>query len=248
MNLVFCMAGVYRRFREAGYTTPKFLLPWDGRPVMAHIIEHMYDSAAFADAVFVANQRDRGHEGEVHAVLAGFGIPADRLVFVGDTRGQAETALLGLDHLEKLGAAGAAPVLFHNIDTVLMGRDFRAIARALAECDGYIDSFDNDSPAYSYVRAGADGVVTEMAEKVVISRHATTGLYGFASGDLYRRWASQAATIGEFYISDVYKAMLAAGLTIKTNTDSAGHRTVIIGTPAEYQSVVSRPVAASEGR
>lgn len=247
MNLVYCMAGVYRRFREAGYTTPKFLLPWDGRPVIEHIVERMYDPAVFADAVFVANQRDRAHQGKIHAVLARLGIPSDRLVFVGDTRGQAETALLGLEHLEKVGASPAAPVLFHNIDTVLIGRDFRAIARVLGSSDGYIDVFDAISPAYSYVRAGNDGVVTEIAEKVVISRHATTGLYGFGSGTLYREWASQAAYRGEFYISDVYKAMLAADLTIRINTGDAGHRTVIIGTPAEYESVVAKPVAALEG-
>ena len=64
MNLVFCMAGLYKRFRDAGYTTPKFLLPWDGRPVMEWIVARMYDPAVFAGVVFVANRRDREDEGD----------------------------------------------------------------------------------------------------------------------------------------------------------------------------------------
>ena len=55
--LVLCMAGLYQRFRDAGFTTPKFLLPWHGTPLIEHILGHMLDPAAF-DAIFcVANKR-----------------------------------------------------------------------------------------------------------------------------------------------------------------------------------------------
>ena len=29
MNLILTMAGKYSRFKEEGYTIPKFLLPWE---------------------------------------------------------------------------------------------------------------------------------------------------------------------------------------------------------------------------
>ena len=238
MLLVYCMAGLYKRFRDAGYLTPKFLLPWEGRPALDHVIGTMYDASVFSDVVLVANQRDQPSADSIRRVMAAHNIPPNRLTFVPDTRGQAETALLGLDHLDRIGASPDRPVLFHNIDTVLIGRDYRTINRTLHEAHGYIDVFDADSPAYSYVSADAAGRVSKIAEKIVISRHATTGLYGFASARVYREHAGATAYRGEFYISDVYRSMLEAERDIRINTSSTEHRTIIVGTPAEYEALV----------
>lgn len=256
MNLVYCMAGLYQRFRDAGYATPKFLLPWRGKTALEHVIGEMVLSAGgagvFEWVVLVANERDRGSASEVHAVLERLGL-AQRGIgvhveWVQDTRGQAETALLGVEALGR--AAGAQvltrPVLFHNIDTIVAGRDYRAIAAEFEHgADGYIDCIDSDQPQYSYVETspGEPGVAVDIREKVVISRNATTGLYGFRSGNDYREWSSPAGGVDfakEFYISDVYRAMLRAGRRVVINTTHKGHGTVIVGTPTEYESLATQ--------
>ena len=243
IDLVLCMAGIYRRFREAGYATPKFLLPWRGRTVLDHILAKLLSGGAFNRVILVANRRDQDHHEAVAACLAGVGCPIGGLTWVGDTRGQAETASLGLDHRDRLGGHDG-PVAFHNIDTILQGRDWGQVARRLAEdeggLDGWIDVFPARSPAFSYVDLGADGLVREIAEKRVISSHATTGFYAFASGRIYREAAAKAQVAGsEFYISDVYRAMLMAGQRIGAGNGGGSASTLILGTPAEYETALA---------
>lgn len=248
MNLVFCMAGVYRRFREAGYATPKFLLPWRGTTILEEIIRQILGTnpidSPFRSVCFVANERDQSWHEQLVRVLNGFKIPSSAVRYVQDTPGQAATALLAGPLLRSLRGEHAhdEPVVFHNIDTILIGRDFDELRRTLQQVDGYIDVFDADSPSYSFVQATPAGRVTEIVEKKVISRHATTGLYAFASWRLYETWAAQTTAAGnEFYISDVYKRMLNAGLDIRMNTSSTDHQTIILGTPTEYEALATVP-------
>lgn len=239
--LVLCMAGVYRRFREAGYTTPKFLLPVDGAPLLQRLAAEL--APQVDEVVLVANTHDEAYQGQIEAAMAGAGGPTPLLRFVGDTSGQAETASIGAGLVR-----GDGPVLFHNVDTLLFGRDLRAYAAALALADGVIDVFPNDSAAYSYVAIDLSAPaptnfarVAAIAEKHVISPYATTGMYGFASARAYLAHASRATdrSGGEFYISDVYRHMLDHGATLLAPTQVAGHRTVVLGTPAEYEAWVA---------
>lgn len=225
-TLALCMAGLYRRFREAGYTTPKFLLPLQGRPILAHIV----DELAPTNLLLVANRRDEPHAEAIAACA-----PGAALRFIGDTEGQAQTAMEAARLAIEQGWGGR-PFVLHNVDTILYDRDLDAIGRILSVSDGFIDVFDADSPAYSYVRVDESHRVLEMAEKIVISRHATTGLYGFASPEAYLRDAANTTerTKGEFYVSNVYAHMLANGADIRI--DPTPRRTVILGTPAEYEA------------
>jgi dTDP-glucose pyrophosphorylase len=234
-TLVLCMAGTYRRFREAGYVTPKFLLPVGDRSVLQLVIEGLQPERL----LLVANVRDRPHEEAIREVLALSGVPEAGLCFIGDTSGQAETAAIGATQCQELGWLG--PLVFHNIDTVLRGRSLDHIGARLAKVAGFIDVFDSDSAAYSYVTIEA-GRVTRIAEKIVISRHATTGLYAFATPAAYLE-AAQATTArsaGEFYISDVYETMLARGDVIAAEPATSSQQTIILGTPSEYEQYIAQ--------
>ncbi len=239
VTLVLCMAGIYRRFREAGYTTPKYLLPVDGAPLLARLAAEL--APQVDEVVLVANTRDAAWRDAIVAAMAEAGGPPATLHFVGDTSGQAETAAIGARLVR-----GAGPVLFHNVDTLLFGRDLRSYGAALERADGLIDVFPNDSPAYSYVQLGGApqggfAPIVDIAEKRVISPHATTGMYGFASAAAYLDHAARTThrSGGEFYISDVYRHLLDHGATLLAPTDVAGHRTVVLGTPAEYEAWVA---------
>jgi dTDP-glucose pyrophosphorylase len=226
-TLVLCMAGLYRRFREAGYTTPKYLLTVRGRTILSVIVDELRP----ASLILVANHRDREHEAAIRAAVG----PC-RLLWIGDTGGQAETAAIGARAVE-----GGGAVVFHNVDTIVTGRDLDEVGRCLETARGYIDVFDNDSPVFSYV-AVEDGRIVEIREKVVISRHATTGLYGFASAQVYLDAcaATSQRSGGEFYISDVYQTLLNRGERLVINASSDGHETLVLGTPAQYEAYVDQ--------
>ncbi|MFW5753119.1 MAG: hypothetical protein ACOCYV_03640, partial [Planctomycetota bacterium] len=180
MDLVFCMAGLYRRFREAGYIEAKFLLPWHGRPLLASIVEAMLVGEAFDRVVLIANERDVPVRDRILEAVRPAGVGAEDLVFIGDTDGQASTAALAVEQLEQRSASPDRRVVFHNIDTLIIGRDWNAVGELLTRCDGWIDTFSADTPDYSYVAVDAAQRVTAIQEKEVISPHATTGCYAFA--------------------------------------------------------------------
>jgi hypothetical protein len=241
MNLIFCMAGLYRRFLDAGYTTQKYLLPWGDDVILGRVLAPLVNGCR-GKVVLVANQRDIRARDRIIATMARFDIPTRNLCFVPDTKGQAHTAVLGCKHLETIGGLEDHRVLLHNVDTVVEGRDLRVVDEILARDDGWIDTFPASSPAYSYVSVDGDGVVQAIAEKKVISAHATTGLYGFASIDLLHRYFQQTQQNGsELYVSDLYRTMLQDGRRLRAGFQTAAMRTIILGTPLEYVAAVAAP-------
>jgi hypothetical protein len=223
--VVLCMAGRYRRFRDAGYALPKYLLPARGR----RILEWVVDGLGPDGLLLVANNADLPHEPAIRDC-----VPAGtEILWLGDTSGQAETAAHGAQRLVDDDVGG--PVLFHNVDTIVRGRDLGEIGQILRRADGFVDTFPSDSPAFSYVALDGERV-TAIAEKVVISPHATSGLYGFASPQRYLGAASTAVASREFYVSDVYRRMLEDGARIEVLPPAPGHETVVLGTPAEYEA------------
>lgn len=228
-TLALCMAGTWRRFREAGYTTPKYLLPLQGRPILSHIVDELAPSRL----LLVANKRDRDWESAIKEAA-----PTGALHFIDDTEGQAATALEAAD-LAMAHGWGATPFVLHNVDTILYDRSLRKIGDELQWSTGFIDVFEASNPAYSYVSFDDRRNVTAIAEKKVISRWATTGLYGFSSPETYVHHASTTnkRSGGEFYVSDVYQKMLERGASIRV--DPTARRTVVLGTPEEYEAYVA---------
>lgn len=239
-TLALCMAGRYRRFAEAGYRTPKFLLPWRASTILAEIVRELAPTRLLC----VANRRDEHHTDAILAAARAGGVDEPVLRFIGDTEGQAATAQEAARLAADQGWDG--PFVLHNVDTVLVGRDLSHIGVLLGEADGFIDVFRSGSAAYSYVDVEADGGrqrVTRIAEKVVISPWATSGLYGFTSPQAYEDAAARttARSRGEFYVSDVYGTVLREGGRILANAaDDPGRQTIILGTPAEYRALGGR--------
>ena len=113
MHLVLCMAGIYRRFRVAGYALPKYLLPWRGRTILGHILDHLQAARAWDGVLLVGNSRDAAHAPAVAAELVRQGLDPAALLQIGDTAGQADTALVAVQELLRRGADPAAAVLLY---------------------------------------------------------------------------------------------------------------------------------------
>ena len=236
--IVIPMAGMSRRFTEAGYTVPKYMLEARGRTLFAHSVASF--RAYFESMPFLFIARDvQGTPDFIRAQCRELGIRRfEMAILEAPTAGQAETVLLGL---ERVGVADADPVTIFNIDTFRPG--FRFPTRFdPTQVDGYLEVFEGGGDNWSFVRAATPGSdrVTETAEKVPISNLCCTGLYHFREAGLYRGaypafrdGGAAAMGLRELYIAPLYNLLIREGRDIRYELiprDSV----IFCGVPAEY--------------
>jgi len=108
-------------------------------------------------------------------------------------------------------------VLIVSADTLVLsdlGRDISGRAR---DCRGIISVANVPGDRWSFARTDEKaGRVVEVAEKVRISDHASTGMYYFASGHELVATADQMIrskekTLGEYYVMPIYQRYLQRG-------------------------------------
>ncbi|NVJ47780.1 MAG: hypothetical protein HWE07_11660 [Cytophagia bacterium] len=234
MNLIITMAGKYLRFKNAGYTTPKYLLKLsNGDSILKEVLKRLIGNYKFEKTVLIANNADVEFREQIHKTLKTSNADEYEILFTRDTRGQAETALLAIEALEK-SSCKSQKILIHNIDTVLIDRDISRISQLLDEYDGYIDVFEATGKNYSYVKTDETNVIVDIKEKEVISNKATTGLYGFRNMKEFKDYYKRLQTSREHYISFIYEMMIQDKKRIVVNQKYAP--TVILGTPEEYET------------
>ncbi len=229
MNLILTMAGRYSRFINEGYRIPKYLLPWGDHSILREIIQELNKGGEFKNIYLVANKRDVIYMPHVRRVLKGLGISEDNLFLISDTSGQTETAYQGIQDIQGKFGEIEGPIVFHNIDTILYNRDFKNLSTILDEYDGFVDIFESSNHNYSYVLM-KDEVVDTIAEKIVISDKASSGLYGFPSVEKFLEFYSPE----ELYMSHLYQEMIKNGARITVSEMHTEKDTVVLGTPSEY--------------
>ncbi|HYG87187.1 MAG TPA: glycosyltransferase family 2 protein [Azospirillum sp.] len=243
--IVIPMAGLSRRFAEAGFDRPKYMLEAQGRTLFSHAVgsfEAYFDILPFLFVVrdvadtpaFVAEEcRRLGVRDARAAVLAH------------TTRGQAETVALGL---RKAGIAPDETVTIFNIDTFRPGFRFPD-SFDVAKVDGYLEVFEGEGANWSFVRpaeAGSDRVA-ETTEKRPISTLCCTGLYHFRHAGAFlsafeeqAAWPAERLQGGELYVAPLYNTLIAAGADIRFHR-IAREAVVFCGVPEEYDAFLKVP-------
>jgi NDP-sugar pyrophosphorylase family protein len=206
IHIVVPMGGEGRQFAERGYTFPKPLVEVDGQPLIEIVVKSLTPSEPHRFVFICRQEHVTGYAlGDVLRLVA----PDCQVVTSAKpTAGALCSVLLGLEHLPEDGE-----LLIANADQcvdVPMDR-FLASARAGA-WDGYLMTFPNTHPRWSYARTEGDLVVA-VAEKQPISRNATAGLYYFRRGADFIRGAERmltknASIAGEFYVAPVYNELI----------------------------------------
>ncbi|MCK8786373.1 NTP transferase domain-containing protein [Roseomonas sp. NAR14] len=255
--IVIPMAGLSRRFAEAGYDRPKYMLPLGGRSVFAHALASFERYFATGRFLLIARDVD-GTAGFVARECAALGIrDAATVLLDAPTAGQAETVALGL---ERAGIGPAEPLTVFNIDTFRPGFRFPE-ARWFARSDGYLEVFRGGGANWSYVRpaevpvevlaevpadfpAGgppgeAEPLVAETAEKRPLSDLCCTGLYHFAHAGAFG--AALAAerrrpSAPELYVAPLYNHLITAGGRVHYAVVPPG-ALQFCGVPAEYETL-----------
>jgi len=212
--LVIPMAGDGSRFTSAGYTLPKPFIDVCGKPMIWRVLENLHHEVF--DVVLVARAAHLDAEPTLARALTDeYGFRVVRVDRV--TEGAACTLLLARQEINR-----DAPLLIANCDQIV---DFDC-ERFITDClerqlDGSILVFREPgrNPKWSYARAGDDGIVVEVKEKVAISDLATVGIYFFAKGAYFidaaiDMIARNDRVNNEFYTCPVYNHMIAQGLRV----------------------------------
>lgn len=234
------MAGYNTRFHDVGFDKPKYLLPWKESIVICDILKSF---GLFNQVIIVANKRDHFFKQELHSHICDYLLSENDLLYIPDTRGQAETAAIGVTALKEQNI----PLFIHNADTILKGRDFAKILSSFDDCDGFIDTFIASSNAYSYVIPNGN-LAEKIVEKKAISPFASSGLYGFKSSDLFSKYFHKAdeqfatSEQKELYISNVIQLMLSHQHKFFIDSYSSKHITTVLGTPQEYGLEVTKNI------
>jgi len=177
INIVIPMAGQGSRFAKAGYEKPKPFIDVDGKPMIVRVLENL----SYPDARYILIARKEHMEQEEELVkqiekeFNAVFIPIDKL-----TEGTACTVLYARKYINN-----DEPLLIANSDQIV---DMK-IADFIDDCsdkklDGSILTFIDEfkDPKWSFAKIDKNNLVTEVKEKVVISKYATVGIYLFSKG------------------------------------------------------------------
>jgi NDP-sugar pyrophosphorylase family protein len=236
LQIVIPMAGRGLRFANAGYSTPKPLIPLAGRPMIEWVIENIRPQRAHRFIFLCLAEHLQVHP-EVPAKLRQLCSGCEIVPVATVTEGAACTVLLArkwIDSDDPLMIANSDQLVELDINKYLAAADTDGVS-------GLIMTFWADHPKWSYCRLRTDGAVTEVVEKQVVSNEATVGIYNFRRGRNYVRAADQmiAANLrvnNEFYVAPTYNQLIHEGariITMKTGREGSGMHG--IGTPEDLE-------------
>lgn len=248
--IVIPMAGLSRRFLDAGYTSPKYMLPLHGRSVFAHAIESFSRYFEQEDFLFVA--RDvASTPAFLKDECAKLGIRNFATAILNrETAGQAETVELGLS---QAAVGDDVPLAIFNIDTFRYDVQFPADEPWFKSSSGYLEVFRGGGQNWSYVgpsEGASEPLVNRTTEKQPISDLCCDGLYYFSRAEDFRRVLlkeRKAPQMQELYVAPLYNHLIAEGLRVHyqvINDDEL----VFCGVPDEYRAATeNEPFSALRG-
>lgn len=243
LNIVIPMAGRGSRFSNAGYTTPKPLIPVHGKPMIQVVIENLRPTCEHK-FIFIC-QNDHMQKYQLESLLSSLTAEPVIIGIDGITEGQACSVLLAkkwINNEMPLLTANSDQYIDASIDDYLAAMKERSL-------DGLIMTMKADSPKWSYARTDAQGLVVEVAEKKVISHDATVGIFGFAHGDDFvaaaeRMMADDMRVNGEFYTAPCYNYLVRSGKRIGIyGIGSEGDGMYGLGIPEDLTTFLAHPIS-----
>ncbi len=227
MNLVLTMAGSYQRFLDEKINVPKYLLPWSDGTILGEIIAQFSRNFRWKSVIGVMASADHRWQPITTSIIRKANAEFIQVYGV-KTDSQIATARIALG---KHFSLKSEKIVFANIDTILLGRDWQYISDQLDESDGYVDVFHSGSPNYSYVLP-SKGMVDDMYEKNIVSNHASSGLYAFADSiELIRHLEGLP---NSRYFSEVIAAAIKNKKNFRCGELHNESDTLVLGTPLEY--------------
>lgn len=221
-QIVIPMSGFGERFRQAGYTVPKPLIPVDGKPIIAHVLDlfpNETDVHCICNSEHLANSD--WHMSEIVHTYC----PTAKVHSIAPHKlGPVHTVAAILDSLDS-----ARPVAVNYCDFTGQWdwEGFKAFM-ARTRCDGAVICYTGFHPhmlactRFAYCKTGAPDKALAIQEKqpytnTPMQEWASCGTYCFATGATLREAYTQTLARddlrlnGEYYSSLAYRPLLEKG-------------------------------------
>ena len=235
LNIVIPMAGRGSRFAKAGYELPKPLIDVNGRPMIEVVTRNI---APKCDHRFIYICQQEHLEKYALAERLEKISPNCAIVTVDHiTEGAACTVLLAEKYIDN-----DDPMMIANSDQ-FVDTDINKYLEAMGDSDGLIMTMPADDPKWSFIKYDENGYVTMVREKEVISNEATVGIYNYAKGSDFVKYAKQMIrknirVNNEFYVAPVYNEMIEDGKKIVFK--DVGEKMHGLGTPEDLERFLKR--------
>lgn len=209
MKIVMPMAGRGSRFANQGILTPKPVIDVNGEPMLAWALKSI-TGLDYSRIVFII-LKEHDEEHDLGAWLKDYDPNCEIVMLEGVTEGQLATVLTARDYIND-----DEDVLVMSCDTYVKSDLTQHVQGRPADVEGLISVADMPGDRWSFARVDDDGNVVEVAEKVRISDHASTGLYYFSHGSKLvevgeEMIRNEEKTRGEYYVIPVYQKFLDRG-------------------------------------
>lgn len=213
LNIVIPMAGRGSRFSAQGYKTPKPFIPIHEKPMIQVVINNLKPLRPHRFIFLVLG--DHLDEYDSRKRLSEWAGKNTEIIVVKEvTQGAACTVLLSkelINNDDELMIANSDQWVDLDINNYLEHQD-------KAHLDGLIMTMEATDPKWSFAKVES-GLVTEVAEKKVISHEATVGIYNFKHGRDFVEAAEEMIrqdlrVNGEFYVAPTYNILVSQGRRI----------------------------------
>ncbi len=244
INIVIPMAGRGSRFADAGYKDPKPLIEVKGKPMIQVVVENLTPKMPHR-FIFIC-QNSHIEEYKLRQMLGAISPDCIVIGIDGVTEGAACTVLMAREYFsnrEPLMIANSDQFVDIDINDYLADISSRGL-------DGLIMTMTADDEKWSYAKLNEAGDVVEVREKVVISSHATVGIYNFAAGEDFALHAqamidARETHNGEYYVAPVYNRLIENGGRVGVyDVGREADGMYGLGIPADLELFLSLPVSA----
>jgi dTDP-glucose pyrophosphorylase len=232
MNIVIPMAGQGSRFEQAGYALPKPLIEITGKLMIQLVVESLNVEANYIFLVQKAHYEKYDLENVLTAIVPNCTI----IQLNGITEGAACSVLLASDYINNNN-----PLIIANSDQYVVWKPAECLD-TFSNYDAGILTFNASSTKWSYAKTDEQGLVIQVAEKLVISDQATVGIYYWKHGGDFVKYANQMIdknirVNNEFYVCPVFNEAIQDGKKIVTSlVDSMWG----LGTPEDLEIFLQR--------
>ena len=203
-NILIPMAGLGSRFADVGYSKPKPLIDVNGIPMIKAVVDSLGIDGHY---IFIV-QKEHSVQYHLLDVLDSIAPGCSIVELDGPTDGAARTALTASHLIDN-----DRPLIIANSDQIVNWQS--QVFSNLVKSWNVVALFEADDPKWSFAKI-ENNLITEVAEKKVISNNASVGIYGWAKGSDYVKYAKlmiarDIRTNNEFYIAPVYNGAIADG-------------------------------------
>ena len=234
LEVVITMGGLGSRFKEKGYTLPKYMISVKGKTLFEWSLISLegFKEQVCQYIFIVLKVPGVSAEEFIKEKCLALNISNYKIIVLDKvTDGQATTAMLAEKFWKKEN-----PLLIYNIDTYV---EAGAMNSSQIKGDGFIPCFVAPGDHWSFVRVKENNEAVEIKEKERISDFCTLGAYYFKScqlfKELYRDFYGKGLPCKEKYVAPIYNYLLEKGGKIYISIVPAS-KVHVLGTPEELKS------------